>query len=396
MGGAVERSPAIAVARSRDELAALRKEWLELPIDSITAHPDYFAAVLDSTEHVDGPYIVTLRRGGALEALLVCRRERLELSSKIGYQTVWSPRVRSITVVYRGCLGKVDETNAALLLGALREALRSREADVLRFPHLEVGHPLLRAVRAADAGLLARDRFPVTTVCWERSLKGTYEDFLGSLSKSTRSGVVRYQRKLERDFDGRLRVRTFSEPEDFDDFFHDSEAVAERAWQRGLGVGLGSDPGQRLRVRYGLERGWFHGFVLYVDETPVAFCHGERYAGRFRYGIPGYDPAYADYRIGTYVLMKMIEHLCADDEVSVLDFGWGDAEYKRRYGDRQWHEQDATLYAPGLRPAWINLVRTGIMGANAALAAGARSLGRVSWVKKRWRTRLRTRADAAT
>lgn len=388
------QSTEITVARTRSELDDLRDEWLMLPNDSITAHPDYFRAVLDSVEHVTGPFVVALRNGGGVEALLVCRAETISLPCKIGYRTVWAPKVRSLTVVYQGALGNVDDENARTLLGVLREALRAGEADVLRFPHVEVGHPLLRAV-SASSGVLQSQHFVQRTICWERTLEGSLDEFLGSLSKSTRQGVVRYQRKLERDFEGRLAIRTFAEPGDFDDFYRDSEIVAKKAWQSGLGVGLGSDAGQRFRVRYGMERGWFRGFVLYVDDKPIAFCHGEGFAGRFRYGIPGYDPEYADYRVGTYVLMKMIEHLCDDETMSVLDFGWGDAEYKRRYGDRQWIEEDATVYATRPRLAWINFVRTAFTGLNTALLAAARSLGGVGWIKKQWRSRLRPRANDA-
>ena len=29
----------------------------------------------------------------------------------------------------------------------------------------------------------------------------------------------------------------------------------------------------------------------------------------------------------------------------LLDFGFGDAEYKRRFGDRSWYEEDVLIYA---------------------------------------------------
>jgi CelD/BcsL family acetyltransferase involved in cellulose biosynthesis len=137
-----------------------------------------------------------------------------------------------------------------------------------------------------------------------------------------------------------------------------------------------------------MEHGWFRAWVLYVRGAPVAFWPGEAFGGRFRSGIPGYDPAFNQYRVGTYVLMRMIEDLCADEAVTLLDFGFGDAEYKRRFGDRSWLEEDVLVYARRLRPAWVNIVRTSFLGANAAAFALGRRVGVFSRIKNWWRSRL--------
>ena len=84
-----------------------------------------------------------------------------------------------------------------------------------------------------------------------------------------------------------------------------------------------------------MERGWFRAYVLYLDDEPVAFWQGQAYNGVFSTGVPGFDPAYADHRVGNYVLFKLIADLCADESIETLDYGFGDAEYKRRFGTPQ-------------------------------------------------------------
>ena len=63
--------------------------------------------------------------------------------------------------------------------------------------------------------------------------------------------------------------------------------------------------------------------------------------------------------------MKMIERLCEDPAVNRLDFGFGDADYKRVFADESWTEQDVEVFGRRPRPLGINLVQTSIRGASA-------------------------------
>lgn len=377
------------VSRGFEEVASIRPRWESLDGPSITTDFDYFHAVLDSEPNMHEPLVLTVLGGDEPSAMLICRVEEAALALKLGYRTLYEPRVRSLTVVYRGYLGRVDEETARTLVRELKRILGENDFDTVIFRRLDVEHPLFGAAQG-EPGFLARQHHARVALCWERSLPSSFGDFLGSLSKSTRTGIKRYSNKLERDFAGRIEVRRFSEPGDIDAYFQAAEVVASKSYQRGLGVGVRDDESQRRRARLALERGWFRSFVLYLDDEPVAFCGGEAYKGRFTYGIPGYDPALGDYRIGTYVLMKMIEDLCEDGTVDVLDFGFGDAEYKRRFGDRSWREADVHIFAPRARPISINLSRTAILKSNDALAATARSIGVVGRVKQRWRRHAAT------
>jgi hypothetical protein len=382
----------VATVRTLDELEALRDEWLPLIASSITTHPDYYRAVIETEPQVEAPYVLTVRRDGRLEAMLLARYERIPLPCKLGYRTVYAPHVRSITVIYEGYLGNVEE-HGPRLVSELRSAIDRGVADVLLFRHLNTDHPLHRAA-TEGGGLLSRQRLGRKMICWERTLPPTYDEFLGSLSKSTRSGLTRYIKKLDRDFDGRLETRRFRTPDELDDYFRDAELVAAKSYQRGLGAGVSDNPRQRRRATVAAEHGWFRAHMLYLDGAPIAFCGGEGFRERFRYGIPAYDPEYSDYRVGNYVLMKLVEDLCDDPELTLLDFGFGDAEYKRRFGDRSWLEEDVLIYARRLRPAFINVVRTSFLGLNSAALALGKRTGVLSRIKNWWRSRLRAAPES--
>jgi CelD/BcsL family acetyltransferase involved in cellulose biosynthesis len=318
----------------------------------------------------------------------------VRLSTKIGYKDVYAPRLRSLTVVNAGVLGDDSEDACRVLLGELRRSLEAGTADVLRLRNLRLDSPFHRIATTEPAGV-ARGYRTIPAVHWVLELPASFEAFLSELSSSTRESVKRYGRKLTKEYGDRLDVRVFREPSELDELFEQVGQIAEKTYQGGLGVAFTGDELQRSLTRLAMERGWFRAWVLSLDGTPCAFWHGEAYRGVFRIGIPGYDPAFGHLRVGNFVLMRLIEDLCADDDVHTLDYGFGNAEYKRRFGSRSWLEEDVLVYAISPKGIRVNAARTGVL-LLAALARRALERGSVlARLKRGWRRRLSesTKAD---
>jgi CelD/BcsL family acetyltransferase involved in cellulose biosynthesis len=377
----------VSVARTVDEIEALRDTWSSLQNDRITAGIDFYRCVIDSEPRAIRPHVLLLVRDGRPEAMLVARLETLELPVRLGYKTVYSPTVRSISVVLGGALGVMSDQNAAALVDELRGALRAGEADVVLMRHTPLDSGLYRAAvsrppRALRQAVTASNRY------WEVDLPQSFEEFNRSLSKKTRESFKRYANRFVREFGDRIVLRDAWRLDELDDLVRDVEQVAAKSWQRGLGVGFVDDARWRARTTLALERGWLRALVLYVDGQPIAFWMGDVFRGRFRSLIPGYDPAYRDFRVGNYVLMQLIERLCADEEASVLDFGYGDVEYKERLATRTWRAGDAMIFAPTFRGVRVNALRTTLIATNETLRRFARSTGVFKEIKRRWRKRL--------
>jgi hypothetical protein len=389
MTAARNETLAIRFSRGFDEVAALRSEWESLPSDAITADFDFFHTVLASEPSMLEPAVLTISRGGQPEAMVIARLERVPLSFKLGYLRIYEPEVRTLTVVHRGFRGELDAEKSTLVVRELTRVLDEGEFEAVIFRRLDTQHPLHHAA-TRQPPLFVRQLYTSVGTCWERSLPESLPAFLKSLSKSTRSSVRNYSNRLEREFGDRLEVRRYTDPSDLDTYLVNADSIAAKTYQRGLGVGVRNDSAERMRTQLAMERGWFRAHVLYIDGSPVAFSAGNAYRGRFYYGIPGYDPAYGNYRVGTYVFLKMVEDLCADDTVDVLDFGPGEAEHKRHFCDRSWYEAEVYLFAPDARPRFINLARAAILRTNDGLASVARTAGVVDKVKRSWRDRART------
>ena len=119
----------------------------------------------------------------------------------------------------------------------------------------------------------------------------------------------------------------------------------------------------------------------------MAFWYGSGYRGVFT-TAHGLDPAYTNLRVGTYVLMKLVEDLCADPTVDVLDFGFGDADYKRRFGQESWAETDVFVFAARPRARLPSTSpRSAIVGAGDVAASVVGRAGLTDRVKKAWRGR---------
>jgi CelD/BcsL family acetyltransferase involved in cellulose biosynthesis len=269
------------------------------------------------------------------------------------------------------------------------------EVDVIRLRMLAVGSPVHAAAKR-DSPFLRREHFSTRMPHWRAELPGSLDEFLARRSARRRESVRRYSKRLERTYGDRARVEVFTSRDQLDRLFTDSALVHRETYQHVLGVGFSDERVQRTLTELAMDRGWFRGWILYLDDTPAAFWQGNAYQGVFGIGATGFDPAFADARPGTYLLMRAVADLCADPSVHTLDFGFGDAEYKRYFGDESWLEEDVVLVQPRLRPLAVNLTRSALLGATAVARDAVERAGGLSRLRRLRRERLTRKARPPT
>jgi CelD/BcsL family acetyltransferase involved in cellulose biosynthesis len=383
------RKPAagLTVARTTDELEGVRAAWQGVPWRRLDPDPDYYFTVVHARPKVLRPHVLLLPNAEGAETVFVARLEDVQLRTSVGYRVLHQPTVRALTLVHGGVSGADTFEQAARLVAELRATLARGEADVVLLPALRTDSPLYGAASTLPP-LLCRGHRPERTVHWALRLPPSFDEYVRSRSKKTRENLRVYRNRLFRDHGDDIAVRVFRTPAEADVLFRDVDAVAARTYQRSLGVAFADTEEQRALTKLGLERGWFRVYMLYVRGEPIAFWPGSAYNGTFFVGTPGYDPAFGEYSIGTYLLMRVVEDLCSDEEIEALDFGFGEAEYKRRFGNESWEEADLVLYAPTAKAIRINLTRTAV---SAGVRLAKRTLARAGLaaaLKRRWRRRL--------
>lgn len=381
----------VTVARTVDEVEELRPHWERLQGVQLTSDLDWFLTTVAHDPRAERPHVISVTREGEPQGMVLGRLQDIELRCRLGYRKLYEPPLKVITVVYGGSLGPLVEENPKVLLSSLASSVRRGEVDALNLPSLRVGSPLAAAVSEMSAR--ARRSSMAPRAHWRTTIPATFDAFLAQLSSSTRQGVKRYAKKLEAEFADTLELRRVASLDDVETFFADAEHVSGKTYQGGLGVGVRADDElQRALVRLGIEKGWFRAYMLKLAGEPAAYWHGYGYRGTFRTMVPGFDPQYSKLNIGTYVLMKLISELCDDPEIDSVDWGLGDAEYKRRFGDDQWEEQDVAVFSPTLRALRIHAVRSMLNGGVGVGRSLVRDAGKVDRVKKVWRKRVAEQA----
>jgi CelD/BcsL family acetyltransferase involved in cellulose biosynthesis len=107
----------------------------------------------------------------------------------------------------------------------------------------------------------------------------------------------------------------------------------------------------------------------------------------FYLGTTGYDGRHANYHIGTVLLMKIIAECCNSDNVDRIDFGLGDAEYKKIYALESQSEVTGFWFAPTLRGIAFNAIHSLFAAADGEAKKILKRCGLLGRIKRYWRAR---------
>jgi CelD/BcsL family acetyltransferase involved in cellulose biosynthesis len=370
----------IRVLRSPAELEAMRAAWSGMDFSYIDADLDYLMTVAAARTEVIRPHVVVAGRDGETAGMLVGRLEERVLPARFGYATVWRPPMRCITVVHGGVVGSVPVVRA--MVASLMQSLAEGEAEAVFVHRVAVDTPL-HLEASTQPGWACKQRFVVPTRHWAADLPDTFDAFLSGLTRKERGNLRRAHRQLHEELGDRIEIRRLRADGELDPMIADLEQVASKTYQRGLGAGFRAADDRPL-LRCALGRGWLNVWVMYIDGVPCAFEIGHVYGETFFSSAKGFDPAYGRHRVGTFVQVEMLRDLCEDPRVRAFDFGFGDADYKRRHATRSWFETDLVVYAPAIRPIVVGAVRNAVAGTDQAARRLAGS-DRIARVKRRWR-----------
>lgn len=378
--------------RTIAEIEEIRPIWEAMqaaePHPAINVDIDRYLSVVQAADHECRPLILLLRHNDQPRAMVIGRRERHAIPVRVGYKTLVKPRLRCMTVVYGGVLGQPDEQVSSLLVCELMKILRRREVNVIFFNHLRVDSPFYTQVRRIP-DFLCRNPFPLFEPHWRMSIPRDVDGFYQLLSKKHRANLRRSVRRFEEKWKNQFQIVHYHRQNDVGCLSQHVEEISRKTYQHALSAGFSNDSLFNSILNTDAIHGRLFMSILYVQNQPCVFQWGTVFKEMYFLEKIGYDPQWTRYGIGNILFIKVLEKLCLDDSLKYIDFGFGDAGYKRSYGNECSQAAAATyLFAPRIYPRLINLLNGLNSGITHGLVWLLHKTKMFAWVKRVWRRKL--------
>jgi CelD/BcsL family acetyltransferase involved in cellulose biosynthesis len=375
----------VRVVRSLAEVEEIRDVWSAWPSHR-DSDIDFCLSFSWARAEVIRPHLIVVYRDGQPQAMLVGRLENTRMASKIGYLRLPGIPSRVLSFSYGGLLGDPSDENCDEIIRSIMASLREGEADVAVLDHPRIGS-FLRDGTLRASGFATRDRLPKPALHHVMKLPEDIKDVYPALSGNHRADLKRKAKKLMADHQGNVKVRCYREPAELEHAIPQIEQIAQKTYQRGLGVGFQDNDEMRRRLRLCADKGWLRIYVLYLGDTPCAFWIGTLYHGSFCSDYLAFDPRFGAYSPGTFLLMKVLEEFCGAG-VREVDFGFGEGRYKEQFGNSPSMEASVFVFAPKAKGILLNGMRTSTgLTENLARRIVERT-NLLPRIKKLWRSRL--------
>jgi CelD/BcsL family acetyltransferase involved in cellulose biosynthesis len=333
------------VLTSKEQLAEIDGAWerlrSSLPAPMIEQHRGWLETQASTT---DGMMVVTLGHDAEVKAIAPFFLKRWRLHCRLGYTSVASFRMRVARLCGDNLLAPDDEALQEALLEAVAGA--KIPYSTLMVEDLRVDSPLRRRI---DRSAAIRRNFWIHCPSppqkhWLLRLPDSMSSFNTWLGPKHRSQLKSKERKLSAACGSPVRLERVTRPDEVPAYLEAVSTISKLSWQgRKLGQKVEAGDKQSVRIAEYAAKGWLRGYVLRSDNAPIAFVIGFQSDGTFYYMQVGYDPNWAAYSPGNVTLYRLIEDLYAHDTPAVVDYGGGDNQYKRVFGNDSFDEQSVFL-----------------------------------------------------
>jgi len=367
--------------RAVEKLKPIWRKWAH----NLETDFDYYLDNLRNDSTILRPYVITVYRVGVAEGMLVGQVRKERVSTVVSFVKIPGPVVSVLEIVHGGRMGSQSPAIDGLLALQLCGATQSAEVDLVCLQRLPLQSELFRALQRSTDSLI-KERVPHVFRYSVVPLSAPPGKSARALSGKNSREIRRKTRILQRSFPGKTYVRCFSQPADLEAGIRDVASIDISTWQHYLGCGFLDARRRHENLVFCATRGWLRLYVMYVDQSPVAFLIGQHYNQTFYCQHAGYHPDFSRFSVGSLLTAQVLENLAAAG-VEQVDLGEGGQEHNRRLGCRLCEEGTVHVYSWTLRGICVNAFFAIAMMTRAA-GCRLRSRMRLKWADRLWRQLL--------
>jgi hypothetical protein len=161
-------------------------------------------------------------------------------------------------------------------------------------------------------------------------LRSTFADYQAKFSSKSRGTIARKKKKFETHCKEAMRFERFQRPQEMQRFHTLARQVSLLTYQEKLlDTGLPGDPEFVEGMLTAAEQGNTRGYLLSDGDRPTAYLYCPIVDGTVVYAYLGFDPAYADWSVGTILLWLAFENIFDEGAFSYFDFTEGSSAQKQ-------------------------------------------------------------------
>lgn len=322
-----------AVRHLRDELARLAER--SGAASSIVQHPDWLLFELESRDGAATPYVVVASGDNGKPigyAPFVVEYHHARIA--VGDRRVPIYQGRALRLLGAGVVSSPQDRPAAE--AAIAEALkRDRSIHVLRIRETELPNTLANAVSTGSAHFTTVQANLLDQINWTIEPQESLHAYLASLGSKRRNDLTRRLRNVYKKLGETAQLRIVDTPEQIDDYCALMNQVYARSWHAEAVAIDWTLPTRRALFRQLASEHRLIGHLLMLGDQPIAYVHGYRLGGRYLLDDTGYDEAFAVHGVGSALVFQAVQDLLERYPGEVIDFGYGDNQYKRVLANRQ-------------------------------------------------------------
>ncbi len=183
---------------------------------------------------------------------------------------------------------------------------------------------------------------------------GTPNTYWQKFSKNSRKSLRKRVKKI-----GNVKLEAITTADQVPDFLQKCHEISKQSWQsQHFGLRIKNNEQEQRRLTFLAEVGALRSFLLYREGKPIAFEIAHQYRGIAIGEESAYLRELAEFSPGQVAQVLAFESLIESNTPTLYDFGSGDSEYKRFFGNDISQMTEIWIMPRGvIRSSCINYIR---------------------------------------